>query len=169
MGCPILCLVKRFCLFLLLLFAQLASAQSAATDPAVLTAPRTYKKVSGNVVRLRASEVADIEKLADRLLARLLQANHRARVNAARELARRYKLGDRVIVRGDSGRDVRSVANALVKKLYIDSEDVIPTFDRGALLDGELYDALLRFQKDKKLPVDGRVTKDVVKELRKRK
>lgn len=161
--------MKRFCLFLLLLFAQLASAQSAATDPAVLTAPRTYKKVSGNVVRLRASEVADIEKLADRLLARLLQANHRARVNAARELARRYKLGDRVIVRGDSGRDVRSVANALVKKLYIDSEDVIPTFDRGALLDGELYDALLRFQKDKKLPVDGRVTKDVVKELRKRK
>lgn len=147
----------------------MASAQSAATDPAVLTAPRTYKKVSGNVVRLRASEVADIEKLADRLLARLLQANHRARVNAARELARRYKLGDRVIVRGDSGRDVRSVANALVKKLYIDSEDVISTFDRGALLDGELYDALLRFQKDKKLPVDGRVTKDVVKELRKRK
>ena len=161
--------MKRFCLFLLLLFAQLASAQSAATDPAVLTAPRTYKKVSGNTVRLRASEAADIEKQADRLLARILQANHRARVNAARELARRYKLGDRVIVRGDSGRDVRSVANALVKKLYIDSEDVISTFDRGALLDGELYDALLRFQKDKKLPVDGRVTKDVVKELRKRK
>ncbi len=161
--------MKRLFLFLLLPLAQLASAQSAVSDPAVLTAPRTYKKVSGNAVRLRASEAADIEKQADRLLARILQANHRARVNAARELARRYKLGDRVIVRGDSGRDVRSVANALVKKLYINAEDVIPTFDRGALLDGELYNALLRFQSDKGLPVDGRVTKDVVKELRKRK
>ena len=70
---------------------------------------------------------------------------------------------------GDTGHDEKSVANILVKKLYIDSEDVIPTFDRGALLDGELYNALLRFQSDKGLPVDGRVTKDVVKELRKRK
>ena len=98
-----------------------------------------------------------------------MQANSRARKKAARELARRYKLGDRVIVRGDSGRDVRSVANVLVKKLYIEPEDVIPTFDGGALFDGKLYNALLRFQKDKGLPVNGRVTGEVVKELRKRK
>lgn len=163
------CSVRSIFFFALLLLAQSVSAQSVADDSAVLTAPRTYKKVSGGEVKLRPSEAARIEKQADRLLARILQANHRARVNAARELARRYKLGDRIIVRGDSGRDVRSVANALVKKLYISAEDVIPTFDKGALLDGELYNALLRFQKDKGLPVDGKVSKEVVKELRKRK
>ena len=57
----------------------------------------------------------------------------------------------------------------MVKKLYIKPEEVISTFDKGALLDGELYNALLRFQKDKGLPADGKVTKEVVKELRKRK
>ena len=72
-------------------------------------------------------------------------------------------------MRGDSGRDVRSVSNALVKKLYIKPDEVIPTFDNGALMDGELYNALLRFQKDKGLPADGNVDKADVKELRKRK
>ena len=163
-------LVKRF-LFLILLsvVSQFAIAQSVPDDGAVLTAPRTYKKVSGDTVRLRASKAAEVEELADKVFAKVMQANGRARQKAARELARRYKLGDRIIVRGDSGRDVRSVANALVKKLYIKPEDVMPTFDGGALLDGALFDALLRFQKDKRLPIDGKVSKDVVKELRRRK
>ena len=160
--------MKRFVLlFSLLYVSHLADAQSLSS--AVLDAPRTYKKVSDQPVCLRASEVNEIEKLTRKVFAKIMQSNERARKKLARELARKYKLGERVIVRGDSGRDVRSVANALVKKLYINVEDVIPTFDNGALLDGELYDALLRFQKDKKLPADGRVTKDVVKELRKRK
>ena len=162
--------VKRF-LFLILLsvVSQFAIAQSVPDDGAVLTAPRTYKKVSGDTVRLRASKAAEVEELADKVFAKVMQANGRARQKAARELARRYKLGDRIIVRGDSGRDVRSVANALVKKLYIKPEDVTSTFDGGALLDGALFDALLRFQKDKRLPIDGKVSKDVVKELRRRK
>ena len=151
------------------MFSQFVVAQSLGGDAAVLTAPRSYKKMSGDSVRLRASEAAKIEKQAGKLFTKIMQANQRARKQAARELARRYKLGDRVIVRGDSGRDVRSVANALVKKLYIKAEDVIPTFDNGALLDGELYNALLRFQKEKGLPVDGKVDKAVVKELRRRK
>ena len=163
------CFVKRLAsLLLLLLFSQFALAQSA-DDDAVLTSPRTYKKVSDDSVRLRASVALKIEKQVDKVFAKIVEANLRARKQAARELARKYKLGDRVIVRGDSGRDVRSVANALVKKLYIKAEDVTPTFDNGALFDGELYNALLRFQKDKGLPADGRVTAEVVKELRKRK
>ena len=161
--------MKRLFLLMLLFAVPLLSfAQSAADDGAVLTAPRTYKKVSGDTVRLRASKAAEVEELADKAFAKVMQANGRARQKAARELARRYKLGDRIIVRGDSGRDVRSVANALVKKLYIKPEDVMPTFDGGALLDGALFDALLRFQKDKRLPVDGKVSKDVVKELRRK-
>ena len=160
---------RLFLLTLLFAVSQFAFAQSATGGGAVLTAPRTYKKISGDSIRLRASVAADLEKQADKVLAKILNANQSARKKAARELARKYRLGDRVIVRGDSGRDVRSVANALVKKLYIKAEDVIPTFDGGALLDGELYNALLHFQKDKGLPVDGKVTTDVVKELRKRK
>ena len=161
--------MKRSIFFSLLLLVPLLSFAQSQGGGVVLDAPRTYKKISGDSVRLRASKVAEIEKVAQRTLAKIVQAGERNRRAAARELARKYKLGDRVIVRGDSGRDVRSVANALVKKLYIKPEEVISTFDNGALLDGELYNALLRFQKDKGLPADGKVTKEVVKELRKRK
>ena len=153
--------------FLLLLVPLLSFAQSQGG--AVLSAPRTYKKMSGDSVRLRVSKAAAIDKLAQKTLAQIVQSNERARRAAAREQARKYKLGDRVILRGDSGRDVRSVANILVKKLYIKPEDVIPTFDNGALYDGELYEALVEFQKRKGLPADGRITEKVVKELRKRK
>ena len=163
--------MKRLLLFLFSLFvlSQSGLAQSAGDNGAVLTVPRTYKKVSGDSIRLRASKTARIEKQAGNVFNKIVQANESARKKAARELARKYRLGDRVIVRGDSGRDVRSVANALVKKLYINPDDVTSTFDGGALLDGALYNALLRFQKDKGLPADGKVSKDVVKELRKRK
>lgn len=135
----------------------------------MLTAPRSYKKVSGDSIRLRVTMARNIEKQAGKVFAKVMQANERARKKAARELARKYRLGDRIIVRGDSGRDVRSVANALVKKLYITPDKITLTYDNGALLDGALYNALLRFQKDKGLPVNGKVTKEVVKELRKRK
>lgn len=160
--------MKRLFFSFLLLVPLLAFAQLQGGG-VVLTAPRTYKKMSGDSVRLRPSKAAEIEKLAQKTMAKIVQGNERARRAAARELARKYKLGDRVIVRGDSGRDVRSVANALVKKLYIKPDEVIPTFDNGALFDGELYNALLRFQKDKGLPADGNVDKADVKELRKRK
>ena len=160
--------MKRLFFSFLLLAPLLSFAQSQGGG-AVLTAPRTYKKISGDSVRLRPSKAAEIEKLAQKTMAKIVQGNERARRAAARELARKYRLGDRVIVRGDSGRDVRSVANALVKKLYIKPDEVIPTFDNGALMDGELYKALLRFQKDKGLPADGNVDKADVKELRKRK
>ena len=160
--------MKRLFFSFLLLAPLLSFAQSQGGG-VVLTAPRTYKKMSGDSVRLRPSKAAEIEKLAQKTMAKIVQGNERARRAAARELARKYKLGDRVIVRGDSGRDVRSVANALVKKLYIKPDEVVPTFDNGALMDGELYKALLRFQKDKGLPADGNVDKADVKELRKRK
>ena len=160
--------MKRLFFSFLLLVPLLAFAQSQGGG-VVLTAPRTYKRISGDSVRLRASKAAEIEKMAQKTLTGIMQANERNRRAAARELARKYKLGDRVIVRGDSGRDVRSLANALVKKLYINADDVITTFDNGALLDGKLYNALLRFQRDNGLPADGRVTTEVVKELRKRK
>lgn len=161
--------MRRTVFFFLLLFVPLLLFAQSQGDGVVLTAPRTYKKMSGDSVRLRASKAAEIEKLAQKTMAKIVQANERTRRAAARELARKYRLGDRVIVRGDSGRDVRSVANILVKKLYINADDIIPTFDNGALYDGVLYEAVVEFQKRKGLPADGRVTEKVVKELRRRK
>ena len=161
--------VKRLFLLILLMLVPLLSPAQSNDGGAVLVAPRTYRRVSGDSIRMRTSEVMKMEKQVGKVFAKIMQANSRARKNAARELARKYKLGDRIIVRGDSGRDVRSVANILVKKLYIKADDVIPTFDGGALMDGELYNALIRYQKDKRLPADGRVTAEVVEELRKRK
>jgi murein L,D-transpeptidase YcbB/YkuD len=161
--------VRRIVFFFLLLFVPLLLFAQSQGDGVVLTAPRTYKKMSGDSVRLRPSKAAEIEKLAQKTLTKIVQANERTRRATARELARKYRLGDRVIVRGDSGRDVRSVANILVKKLYINADDIIPTFDNGALYDGVLYEAVVEFQKRKGLPADGRVTGKVVKELRRRK
>ena len=161
--------MKRSIFFSLLLLVPLLSFAQSQGGSVVLDAPRTYKKISGDSVRLRASKAAAIDKMAQKTLAKIVQVGERNKRAAARELARKYKLGDRVIVRGDSGRDVRSVANALVKKLYIKSEEIIPTYDNGALYDGALYEAVIEFQKRKGLPADGRVTEKVIKELRKRK
>lgn len=161
--------MKRSIFFSLLMFVPLLSFAQSQGGSVVLDAPRTYKKISGDSVRLRASKAVEIDKMAQKTLAKIVQVGERNRRAAARELARKYKLGDRVIVRGDSGRDVRSVANILVKKLYIKPEAVIPTFDNGALYDGALYEAVIEFQKRKGLPADGRVTEKVIKELRKRK
>lgn len=80
-----------------------------------------------------------------------------------------YRLGDRVIMRGDSGKDVRSVARILVKKLYIGEDSVIYTKDGGVLYDGDLVRAVKHFQEFNGLYPDGIIGFDVVKALRRRK
>ena len=151
------------------MLSQFVIAQSSMDNGAILDAPRIYKKVSGSAVRLRSCEVEKIKEQTDRTFAKIMQANQRARKKKARELAFRYKLGERLIIRGDSGRDVKSVADALLKKHYIKAEDVIPTFGGGVLYNAALYNAVIRFQKDRGLPETGVIDKRVVKELRKRK
>lgn len=160
---------RLFSYLLLLMLSQFAIAQSSMDNGAILDAPRTYKKMSGNPITLRPGEADKIDKQTNKIYSKIMQANQRARKKAARELAYKYKLGERVIIRGDSGRDVRSVANALLKKLYIKEDDIVHTSGGGVLYDGVLYDAMLRFQKDKGLPETGVIDKRVVKELRKRK
>ena len=108
------------------MLSQFVIAQSSMDNGAILDAPRTYKKMSGNSITLRPAEVDKIDKQTNKIYSKIMQANQRARKKAARELAYKYKLGERVIIRGDSGRDVRSVANSLLKKLYIKLKLVIP-------------------------------------------
>lgn len=79
----------------------------------------------------------------------------------------RYSLGDRVLMRGDSGNDVKKLAEIMVKHLYMD-EKVIPYTDGGQVLyDGELVRAVKLFQKVSGLYDDGIVGETTIKALRK--
>ena len=80
-----------------------------------------------------------------------------------------YRLGDRIIMRGDSGADVRAVARILVKKLYMDEDSIIYTQTGDVIYDGELVRAVMRFQKLNGLYEDGIVGFKLIKMLRKRK
>ena len=82
--------------------------------------------------------------------------------------AARYSLGDRVIMRGDSGADVRKVAEILVRNLFIDEKDIPYTVTGEVLFDGELVRALKLFQKVEGLYEDGMVGEPTLKRLRKR-
>lgn len=81
----------------------------------------------------------------------------------------KYRLGDRMIMRGDSGMDVRNVARILVKKLYIGEDSIIYTKDGGVLYDGDLVRAVKHFQEFNGLYPDGIISSEVVKALRRRK
>ena len=90
-------------------------------------------------------------------------------VDSVKYNAPQYRLGQRVIMRGDSGRDVKSLANILVKRLFLDEKDIIYTADGGVLYDGEIVRAVLLFQKVSGLYEDGMVGTPTLKALRKRK
>lgn len=80
----------------------------------------------------------------------------------------KYRLGDRVIMRGDSGADVREVARILVLNLFIDEKDVPYTKSGMVLFDGELVKALKLFQKAEGMYDDGLISTPTIKALRKR-
>lgn len=79
---------------------------------------------------------------------------------------RRYRLGERVIMRGDSGADVKSLADMLVKKLFLDEKDIIYS-KNGVLYEGEIIRAVRSFQKISGLYEDGMVGTPTLKALRK--
>ena len=79
----------------------------------------------------------------------------------------RYSLGDRVIMRGDSGKDVRKLAEIMVKHLFIEDSAVPYTKSGEVLYDGELVRAVKLFQKVSGLYDDGIVGETTIKALRK--
>ena len=81
--------------------------------------------------------------------------------------APRYSLGDRVIMRGDSGADVKKLAEIMVKNLFLDEKAVPYTKSGTVLYDGELLRAVKLFQKVSGLYDDGIVGATTIKELRK--
>ena len=91
------------------------------------------------------------------------------KIDSVQYTPRNYTLGERVIMPGDSGRDVRNVANILVKKLYIDETEVVYTADGGVLYNDALQRAVKHFQEFNGFYPDGIIGNAVVKALRKRK
>lgn len=79
-----------------------------------------------------------------------------------------YRLGDRVIMRGDSGVDVRSLANILIRRLFLDERDVLYTPGGKVLYDGAIIRAVRTFQKVSGIYEDGIVGTPTLKALRKR-
>lgn len=78
----------------------------------------------------------------------------------------KYKLGDRVIMCGDSGADVKSLANMLVERLFLDERDIIYT-KNGVLYNGAIIKAVRSFQKVSGLYEDGMVSSSTLKALSK--
>ena len=169
--------MKKFILLLLLLFfAQFVTAQSSTGESGVLGNSRTYKKVSGDTLRLRPSVVEKMEKEKKRKAkaeAKAAKAKtpraKKSPVDSVQYVPRKYTLGERVIMRGDSGHDVLSVAKILVKKLYLDEADIIYTPDGGAVYDGAMVKAILLFQEFNDFYKDGIIGSELIKSLRKRK
>lgn len=79
---------------------------------------------------------------------------------------KKYRLGERVIMRGDSGADVKSLANMLVRKLFLDENDIIYT-KNGVLYEGEIIRAVRVLQRVSGLYDDGMVGTTTLKALRK--
>jgi murein L,D-transpeptidase YcbB/YkuD len=167
---------KSILLLLLLFFAQFVTAQSSTGESGVLGNSRTYKKVSGDTLRLRPSVVEKMEKEKKRKAkaeAKAAKAKtprvKKSPVDSVQYVPRKYTLGERVIMRGDSGHDVLSVAKILVKKLYLDEADIIYTPDGGAVYDGAMVKAILLFQEFNDFYKDGIIGRELIKALRKKK
>lgn len=187
-------LKRGFLLLLILLCSHSVDAQSTAAQDGKLGTTRSYRKVSGDSQRLRtdngkqkkqsskqsSKKKKQVKKLAKKQPKKSSgksavvkktekPAAKSVKIDSVQYTPRNYTLGERVIMPGDSGRDVRNVANILVKKLYIDETEVVYTADGGVLYNDALQRAVKHFQEFNGFYPDGIIGNAVVKALRKRK
>lgn len=167
-------------LLMALLMPQVAEAQFSPGSVSKGGAVKEYRRVSGDSMRVRASKVEKKStkgksKGKGKVAAKKKTAPQKSvqekplRIDSVMYQPVRYSLGDRVIMVGDCGHDVRTVAVILVKKLYMDEKQLIYADDGAVLYDGELVDALKRFQEFNGLYPDGIIGTEVIKALRRKK
>ena len=149
----------------LLCIAEAGNAQVLSRNGEVQR--RVYKKVSSDSLRLR-NKPEQVKAKGEKVSAKGAAKTKKSKVDSLQYSSRNYQLGERVIMLGDSGRDVRSVAKILVNKLYMDELDIIYTADGGVLYEGELVKAVKRFQRLNGFHEDGIVGRELIKALRKR-
>ena len=159
-------LLKSVFLLLFLMPVSLVSAQS-------VTGVKSYKKASV-VSSSEECVVVEAKALDSKVgvkesVQKSAAVSKEAKVDSLSYVAKTYRLGERVIMPGDSGRDVRSMAKILVNKIYIDESELKYTADGGVVYEGRLVKAVKHFQEFNGLHVDGIVGQEVVKALRKRK
>ena len=162
-------LIKRgLCLLTFFLAAQLLLAQSVQVEGA-----RRFRKASADSVYLRPSVVKKQRKEAERKLnSASKEVKPRVKkscVDSVRFTPRRYALGERVIMPGDTGHDVKSVAKILVKKLYIDEAELKYTADGAVVYDAAMQRAVKHFQEFNGFYADGIIGQSVIKALRRKK
>ena len=187
-------LKRGFLLLLILLCSHSVGAQSAVAQDGKLGTTRSYRKVSGDSQRLRTDNGKQKKRSSKQSSKKKKQVKKQAKkqpkkssgksavvkktekpaaksvkIDSVQYTPRNYTLGERVIMPGDSGRDVRNVANILVKKLYIDETEVVYTTDGGVLYNDALQRAVKHFQEFNGFYPDGIIGNAVVKALRKRK
>lgn len=162
-------LLKRFLvLAFLFLLMQEAAAQTLGGGER-----RVYKKSHTDSVRLR-SGVAKAKKESKKKVTKPAKKSREKsvaangnKVDSLHYSARQYNFGERVIMRGDSGKDVRKLAEIMVNNLYIDERQIVYTPTGLVLYDGELVKAVMRFQELNGFYPDGMVGKKLVKVLKK--
>lgn len=166
--------MKVFLLILSMLFSLDVAAQVASGEAGVVTGSRRYTRVAGDSVYLRrdvvspAVEPAGSEARAEssvRPRRRRARAEEQ-RVDSLSYTARRYALGDRVIMRGDSGADVRKLAEILVKNLYVDERLLQYNAAGDVLYEGELVEGVMRFQRVNGFYPDGIVGRELATVLK---
>lgn len=187
-------LKRGFLLLLILLCSHSVDAQSTAAQDGKLGTTRSYRKVSGDSQRLRtdngkqkkqsskqsSKKKKQVKKLTKKQPKKSggktavvkkteKPAAKSVKIDSVQYTPKSYSLGERVIMPGDSGRDVRNVANILVKKLYIDETEIVYTADGGVIYNDALQRAVKHFQEFNGFYPDGIIGNAVVKALRKRK
>lgn len=187
-------LKRGFLLLLILLCSHSVGAQSTVAQDGKLGTTRSYRKVSGDSQRLRTDNGKQKKQSSKQSSKKKKQVKKQTKkqpkkssgksavvkktekpaaksvkIDSVQYTPRNYTLGERVIMPGDSGRDVRNVANILVKKLYIDETEVVYTADGGVLYNDALQRAVKHFQEFNGFYPDGIIGNAVVKALRKRK
>ena len=131
----------------------------------------SVKSEKGSAKKLKTGGRSSVKRSSSRVVPSKKRVGNIAspKVDSLRYEPVKYRLGDRMIMRGDSGMDVRNVARILVKKLYIGEDSIIYTKDGGVLYDGDLVRAVKHFQEFNGLYPDGIISSEVVKALRRRK
>lgn len=187
-------LKRGFLLLLILLCSHSVDAQSTAAQDGKLGTTRSYRKVSGDSQRLRTDNGKQKKHSSKQSSKKKKQVKKQVKkqpkksggktavvkktekpavksvkIDSVQYTPKSYSLGERVIMPGDSGRDVRNVANILVKKLYIDEAEIVYTADGGVIYNDALQRAVKHFQEFNGFYPDGIIGNAVVKALRKRK
>ena len=174
--------LRVFFLLVLSVLWQPVCAQSVSGDAGKVVSSQKYRKVSGEEVRLREDK-KEKEKAGKKKKTKSVKGKKKSKPKAKTKAKKkggakvdslayepvRHSLGDRVIMLGDSGCDVRSVARILVKKLYMTEDSIIYTQDGGVRYEGDMVRAIKHFQEFNGFYPDGIIGHDLIKALRKKK